>query len=68
MIEEIYKHKGIMYMVHRSVSDHNIDPRHKMLNLWREYLRCDGKNIDKIFKRSNRFLFCESIPEAEIIN
>jgi len=68
MIEEIYKHKDAVYMVHRSVPDHNIDSKYKMLNVWREHLAQYGKNIDKIFKRSNRFLFCETIREVEIIN
>ena len=68
MIEEIYRYKDVMYMVHRSVPVHNIHPNNKMLNLWRERLAQDGKNINKIFKRNNRFLFCETIREVEIIN
>jgi hypothetical protein len=68
MIEEIYRHDGIMYMVYRSVPAHNIDPNNKMLNVWVAYLRSSGKNINKIFKRSDRFLFCETIKEVEIIN
>ena len=69
MRKDLYKYKDNLYIIHREIPAHNIDPQHKMLNLWREYLTECGQPIDKILKiaSTNKFLFCETVKEAEII-
>jgi len=69
MRRDLYKYENVWYVIHRSIPSHSIDSKYELLKLWKEYLIDCGYPIDKIFKlpKTNRFLFCETIAEAEVI-
>jgi hypothetical protein len=76
MNKQIWQHDGEYWIIHRNVSEGQMSPRscgiesddlNKMVKVWAEWLRDNCRQIDKVFNKDGRFLFCEQIKSVEIL-
>jgi hypothetical protein len=67
-IKELFRNGDDLYIVLRKIPLHNFKVKGSdainpdLFNAWKEYL-----GADKVLKQNETFLFCETVPEAEII-
>jgi hypothetical protein len=68
-LKELFRNGDDLYIVLRKIPVHNFKKRGsetiipEVFNGWKEYL-----GADKVLRLNETFLFCETVPEAEIIN
>jgi len=76
MTKKVWQYDNEYWVIHRSIPEHQMSPRthginsddiNKMVRVWVEHLRDNCKDIEKVFHKDNRFLFCEKIKTAEIL-
>ena len=64
-MKQIYYHNGVAYKLHRTISRHNFHVKGtvnmELVQMWRDHLGCDH-----VLQNQTHFLFCETIPEAEL--
>lgn len=67
--KEIIRNDGNLYIILRKIPIHNFKERKtetinlELVNAYKEHLRAD-----QVLRRDDTFLFCETVPDAEIIN
>ena len=75
-MKKVWKYEDDYWVIHRSIPAHQMSPRslgfnsddiNKMVRVWVEYLRDNCKDIEKVFQKDDRFLFCERIKTTEIV-
>ena len=76
MINKVWNYDNELWIIHRSIPEHQMSPRshginsddiNKMVRVWVEHLRDSCKDIEKVFHKDGSFLFCEKIKFAEIL-
>tara|TARA_R110001592_G_scaffold26678_1_gene99637 strand:- start:35 stop:265 length:231 start_codon:yes stop_codon:yes gene_type:complete len=76
MIKKVWQYDNEYWVIHKSVSEQQMSPRsmgyksddiNKMVRVWVSYLRDECHNIEKVFHKDGRFLFCEQIKAVEIL-
>jgi len=76
MHKKVWKYDNEYWIVHRSIPENQMSPRshgfnsdnvNKMVLVWVEWLRDNYRDIEKVFHKDGRFLFCERIKLAEIL-
>jgi hypothetical protein len=69
VLKELFKNGDETYIIIRKIPVHNFIHKKtnaiipEVFNLWKEHL-----GADKVLKHNETFLFCETVPEAELIN
>ncbi len=74
MNKKVWQYDNEYWIIHRSISEHQMTPKsyginsdniNKMVRVWVEWLRDNCVNIEKVFHKDGKFLFCEQIKSVE---
>ena len=64
-VKQIYYHNNTPYKVHRTIPRHNFNIKNslnmELVQMWRDHLGCNH-----VLQNQTHFIFCETIPEAEL--
>ena len=75
-MKQVWKYDNEYWVIHRSIPEDQMSPRthgvnsddiNKMVRVWVGYLRDNCRDIEKVFHKDGRFLFCEQIKSTEIV-
>ena len=77
MHKNFFEYDDKLWIVHRSIPDSQMTPRahginsddiNKMVRVWVEWLRDNCIDIQKVYNKDGKFLFCELVQDAEILS